>query len=472
MVNLTNITLMNQLTPKQIVEKLDQYIIGQTGAKKSVAVALRNRYRRQLMDESIRDEIIPKNILMIGPTGVGKTEIARRIAKIVRAPFSKVEATKFTEVGYVGRDVESMVRDLVEVSVRLVKEEKMQLVRVKAEKNAEKRLIKLLAPSQKKKQTTSQNPLEALFGGMNQPDESAEEEVDQELKNKRSQIEWRLQNGELDDEIVTVEVKEQQNPMLDMMRGAGMDQMNGMQDALSGMFPAKKKKRKVTVREAKKILFEDEASKLIDADELAAEGIHRAEQMGMIFIDEIDKIASKEGGGNAQVSREGVQRDILPIVEGSQISTKYGTVNTEYILFIAAGAFHMSKPSDLIPELQGRFPIRIELDKLTQEDFYKILTEPDNALIKQYKALLKTEGIDLIFTKEAVERIAEIAFQVNQDSDNIGARRLHTILEKLLEDLLFEAPEINMESIKVTENYVNEKLAPIMQNKDLTQFIL
>lgn len=472
MVNLTNITLMNQLTPKQIVEKLDQYIIGQTGAKKSVAVALRNRYRRQLMDESIRDEIIPKNILMIGPTGVGKTEIARRIAKIVRAPFSKVEATKFTEVGYVGRDVESMVRDLVEVSVRLVKEEKMQLVRVKAEKNAEKRLIKLLAPSQKKKQTTSQNPLEALFGGMNQPDESPEEEVDQELKNKRSQIEWRLQNGELDDEIVTVEVKEQQNPMLDMMRGVGMDQMNGMQDALSGMFPAKKKKRKVTVREAKKILFEDEASKLIDADELAAEGIHRAEQMGMIFIDEIDKIASKEGGGNAQVSREGVQRDILPIVEGSQISTKYGTVNTEYILFIAAGAFHMSKPSDLIPELQGRFPIRIELDKLTQEDFYKILTEPDNALIKQYKALLKTEGIDLIFTKEAVERIAEIAFQVNQDSDNIGARRLHTILEKLLEDLLFEAPEINMESIKVTENYVNEKLAPIMQNKDLTQFIL
>lgn len=463
---------MNQLTPKQIVEKLDQYIIGQTGAKKSVAVALRNRYRRQLMDESIRDEIIPKNILMIGPTGVGKTEIARRIAKIVRAPFSKVEATKFTEVGYVGRDVESMVRDLVEVSVRLVKEEKMQLVRVKAEKNAEKRLIKLLAPSQKKKQTTSQNPLEALFGGMNQPDETAEEEVDQELKNKRSQIEWRLQNGELDDEIVTVEVKEQQNPMLDMMRGAGMDQMNGMQDALSGMFPAKKKKRKVTVREAKKILFEDEASKLIDADELAAEGIHRAEQMGMIFIDEIDKIASKEGGGNAQVSREGVQRDILPIVEGSQISTKYGTVNTEYILFIAAGAFHMSKPSDLIPELQGRFPIRVELDKLTQEDFYKILTEPDNALIKQYKALLKTEGIDLIFTKEAVERIAEIAFQVNQDSDNIGARRLHTILEKLLEDLLFEAPEINMESIKVTENYVNEKLAPIMQNKDLTQFIL
>ncbi|NVS71675.1 ATP-dependent protease ATPase subunit HslU [Listeria monocytogenes] len=469
---MTNLTLMNQLTPKQIVEKLDQYIIGQTGAKKSVAVALRNRYRRQLMDESIRDEIIPKNILMIGPTGVGKTEIARRIAKIVRAPFSKVEATKFTEVGYVGRDVESMVRDLVEVSVRLVKEEKMQLVRVKAEKNAEKRLIKLLAPSQKKKQTTSQNPLEALFGGMNQPDESAEEEVDQELKNKRSQIEWRLQNGELDDEIVTVEVKEQQNPMLDMMRGAGMDQMNGMQDALSDMFPAKKKKRKVTVREAKKILFEDEASKLIDADELAAEGIHRAEQMGMIFIDEIDKIASKEGGGNAQVSREGVQRDILPIVEGSQISTKYGTVNTEYILFIAAGAFHMSKPSDLIPELQGRFPIRIELDKLTQEDFYKILTEPDNALIKQYKALLKTEGIDLIFTKEAVERIAEIAFQVNQDSDNIGARRLHTILEKLLEDLLFEAPEINMESIKVTENYVNEKLAPIMQNKDLTQFIL
>ncbi|KGL40004.1 HslU--HslV peptidase ATPase subunit [Listeria newyorkensis] len=461
------------LTPRQIVEKLDQYIIGQTGAKKSVAVALRNRYRRSLMADEIRDEVIPKNILMIGPTGVGKTEIARRIAKIVRAPFSKVEATKFTEVGYVGRDVESMVRDLVEVSVRLVKEEKMQIVRVKAEENAEKRLVKLLAPSKKKQKQASQNPLEMLFGGGNQQAEEETEPEDDTVRSKRSQIEWQLKSGDLDNDYVTVEVKEQQSPMADMFRGTGMDQMSGMQDAFSGLFPSKMKKRKVTVKEARKILFEDEASKLIDQDEVASEAILRAEQMGIIFIDEIDKIASGgQGGGNAQVSREGVQRDILPIVEGSQIATKYGTVNTEYILFIAAGAFHMSKPSDLIPELQGRFPIRIELDKLSQEDFVKILTEPDNALIKQYKALLKTEDIELVFTKEAVERLAEIAFHVNQETDNIGARRLHTILEKLLEDLLFEAPEITLESVTVTESYVNDKLATIMMDKDLTQFIL
>ncbi|MBC1434092.1 ATP-dependent protease ATPase subunit HslU [Listeria rocourtiae] len=461
------------LTPRQIVEKLDQYIIGQTGAKKSVAVALRNRYRRSLMSDEIRDEVIPKNILMIGPTGVGKTEIARRIAKIVRAPFSKVEATKFTEVGYVGRDVESMVRDLVEVSVRLVKEEKMQLVRVKAEENAEKRLVKLLAPSKKKQKQSSQNPLEMLFGGGNQQQEEEVEPEDETVRSKRSQIEWKLKSGDLDNDYVTVEVKEQQNPMADMFRGTGMDQMSGMQDAFSGLFPSKMKKRKVTVKEARKIIFEDEASKLIDQEEVSSEAILRAEQMGIIFIDEIDKIASGgQGGGNAQVSREGVQRDILPIVEGSQITTKYGTVNTEYILFIAAGAFHMSKPSDLIPELQGRFPIRIELDKLSQEDFVKILTEPDNALIKQYKALLKTEDIELIFTKEAVERLAEIAFHVNQETDNIGARRLHTILEKLLEDLLFEAPEITLETVTVTESYVNDKLATIMMDKDLTQFIL
>ncbi|EUJ51080.1 ATP-dependent protease ATPase subunit HslU [Paenilisteria rocourtiae] len=461
------------LTPRQIVEKLDQYIIGQTGAKKSVAVALRNRYRRSLMSDEIRDEVIPKNILMIGPTGVGKTEIARRIAKIVRAPFSKVEATKFTEVGYVGRDVESMVRDLVEVSVRLVKEEKMQLVRVKAEENAEKRLVKLLAPSKKKQKQSSQNPLEMLFGGGNQQQEEEVEPEDETVRSKRSQIEWKLKSGDLDNDYVTVEVKEQQNPMADMFRGTGMDQMSGIQDAFSGLFPSKMKKRKVTVKEARKIIFEDEASKLIDQEEVSSEAILRAEQMGIIFIDEIDKIASGgQGGGNAQVSREGVQRDILPIVEGSQITTKYGTVNTEYILFIAAGAFHMSKPSDLIPELQGRFPIRIELDKLSQEDFVKILTEPDNALIKQYKALLKTEDIELIFTKEAVERLAEIAFHVNQETDNIGARRLHTILEKLLEDLLFEAPEITLETVTVTESYVNDKLATIMMDKDLTQFIL
>ncbi|SQC65297.1 ATP-dependent protease ATPase subunit ClpY [Listeria fleischmannii subsp. fleischmannii] len=355
------------LTPRQIVERLDQYIVGQNGAKKSVAVALRNRYRRMMMDDELRDEIIPKNILMIGPTGVGKTEIARRIAKIVRAPFTKVEATKFTEVGYVGRDVESMVRDLVEVSVRLVKEEKMQLVRYKAEENAEKRIVKLLAPAVKKKQQTSQNPFEALFQGA-ATNQDEQEVVDDELKEKRNKLEYRIKNGELDSEIVTIEVTEQQNQMFDMFKGSGMDQMAGMQDAFSGLFPKKKKKRKVTVGEAKKILFEDEATKLIDQEEVSSEGIRRAEQMGIIFIDEIDKVASQNGDGNAQVSREGVQRDILPIVEGSQIATKYGTVNTEYILFIAAGAFHISKPSDLIPELQGRFPIRVEL-----ENFHKMI---------------------------------------------------------------------------------------------------
>lgn len=458
------------LTPRQIVDKLDQYIIGQNGAKKSVAVALRNRYRRSLMDETIRDEIIPKNILMIGPTGVGKTEIARRIAKLVHAPFTKIEATKYTEVGYVGRDVEAMIRDLVEVSVRLVKEEKMSEVYSKAQRNADNRVIKLLAPAQKKQKSQTTNPFEALFNQQQAQDE--DEEINDELKGKREQLLWRLRNGELDDEIVTVEVKEQQNPMVDMLRGSGMDQMNGMSDALSNMFPKQTKKRKVTVAEARKILQEDEASKLIDQDEVASLGIQRAEQLGIIFIDEMDKITGGGESSNGQVSREGVQRDILPIVEGSQVSTKYGTVNTEYILFIAAGAFHTSKPSDLIPELQGRFPIRVELEKLSKEDFIKILTEPDNALIKQYKALLKTEGIQLVFTKEAVERLADIAFEVNQETDNIGARRLHTILEKLLEDLLFEAPEITLEEVTITEKYVNEKLASIMQNRDLTEFIL
>ncbi|EUJ33313.1 ATP-dependent protease ATP-binding subunit HslU [Listeria floridensis FSL S10-1187] len=462
----------SKLTPRQIVERLDQYIVGQKGAKKSVAVALRNRYRRMMMDDAMRDEVIPKNILMIGPTGVGKTEIARRIAKIVKAPFTKVEATKFTEVGYVGRDVEAMVRDLVEVSVRLVKEEKMQTVRYRAEKNAEKRIIKLLAPAQKKKQTTSQNPFEALFQNAARQSEEESEVVDEDLRQKRNQLEDRLERGDLDEEMVTIEVTEQQNQMFDLMRGSGMDQMAGMQEAFSNLLPKNKKKRRVTVKEAKQILFEDEASKLIDSDEVAALAVRRAEQTGIIFIDEIDKVAVKSGAGSGQVSREGVQRDILPIVEGSQVATKYGLVNTEFILFIAAGAFHMSKPSDLIPELQGRFPIRIELDKLSQEDFIKILTEPDNALIKQYKALLQTEGIDLIFTKEAIERIAEIAFLVNQDTDNIGARRLHTILEKLLEDLLFEAPDINLESVTVTESYVNDKLESIIESKDLTQFIL
>ncbi|MEH7373686.1 MULTISPECIES: HslU--HslV peptidase ATPase subunit [Bacillaceae] len=461
------------LTPRQIVEKLDQYIIGQKDAKKAVAVALRNRYRRGLLNEKLRDEIIPKNILMIGPTGVGKTEIARRIAKIVGAPFIKVEATKFTEVGYVGRDVESMVRDLAETSVRLVKEERMQSVKERAEENANSRLVDLLVPSAKKT-SNYKNPLEMLFGGGNTSTEPETHQEDFSISEKRKIVKEKLALGQLEDEIVTVEVDEQAPSMFDMLQGSGIEQMGmNMQDALSSFMPKKRKKRKLTVREARKVLTSEEASKLIDMDEVNSEAIYRAEQAGIIFIDEIDKIASKNSGGSsADVSREGVQRDILPIVEGSTVVTKYGSVKTDHVLFIAAGAFHMAKPSDLIPELQGRFPIRVELTKLTVEDFFRILIEPDNALIKQYQALLETEGIQIEFSDDAIRRIAEVAFEVNQNTDNIGARRLHTILEKLLEDLSFEAPEISMEKITITPQYVDDKLGAISKNKDLSQFIL
>lgn len=461
------------LTPRQIVEKLDQYIIGQKDAKKAVAVALRNRYRRGLLNEKLRDEIIPKNILMIGPTGVGKTEIARRIAKIVGAPFIKVEATKFTEVGYVGRDVESMVRDLAETSVRLVKEERMQSVKERAEENANSRLVDLLVPSAKKS-NNFKNPLEMLFGGGNQSPETETQQEDYSITEKRKIVKERLALGQLEDEIVTVDVEEQTPSMFDMLQGSGIEQMGmNMQDALSSFMPKKRKKRKLTVREARKVLTSEEASKLIDMDEVSSEAIYRAEQNGIIFIDEIDKIASKNSGGSsADVSREGVQRDILPVVEGSTVVTKYGSVKTDHVLFIAAGAFHMAKPSDLIPELQGRFPIRVELTKLTVEDFFRILIEPDNALIKQYQALLETEGIQIEFSDDAIRRIAEVAFEVNQNTDNIGARRLHTILEKLLEDLSFEAPDISMEKITITPQYVDDKLGAISKNKDLSQFIL
>jgi ATP-dependent HslUV protease ATP-binding subunit HslU len=462
------------LTPRQIVERLDQYIIGQKDAKKAVAVALRNRYRRELLNEKLRDEVIPKNILMIGPTGVGKTEIARRMAKIVGAPFVKVEATKFTEVGYVGRDVESMVRDLVETSVRLVKEEKMQNVKERAEESANRRLIDLLVPAAKKS-NNYKNPLEMLFGGGNsqaEPDHDSSD--DYSLNEKRKVVKGKLDLGQLEDEIVTVEVEEQAPSMFDMLQGSGMEQMGmNMQDMLGGLLPKKQKKRKLTVREARKVLTNEEAQKLIDMDEVTQEAVFRAEQSGIIFIDEIDKIASKnQGGSSADVSREGVQRDILPVVEGSTVVTKYGSVKTDHILFIAAGAFHMAKPSDLIPELQGRFPIRVELTKLTVDDFFRILIEPDNALVKQYKALLETEGIQIEFSDDAIRRIAEVAFEVNQNTDNIGARRLHTILEKLLEDLSFEAPDISMEKVTITPQYVDEKLGAISKNKDLSQFIL
>ncbi|MCR4367677.1 HslU--HslV peptidase ATPase subunit [Bacillus sp. NEAU-CP5] len=462
------------LTPRQIVDRLDQYIVGQQDAKKAVAVALRNRYRRSLLDEKLRDEIVPKNILMMGPTGVGKTEIARRIAKLTGAPFIKIEATKFTEVGYVGRDVESMVRDLVETSVRLIKEEKISEVKEQAEENANKRIVRLLVPG-KKKQAGVKNPFEMLFGGSQAAnDDEADQQEEASLEEKRKRMAHQLALGELEDHYVSVEVEEQQPSMFDMLQGSGMEQMGmNMQDALSNLVPKKKKRRKMTVREARKVLTNEEAGKLIDMDEVGQEAVLRAEEGGIIFIDEIDKIAKNGGASSsADVSREGVQRDILPIVEGSTVVTKYGSVKTDHVLFIAAGAFHMAKPSDLIPELQGRFPIRVELSKLTVDDFVKILVEPDNALLKQYQALLQTEGISLEFSDEAIRKIAEVAYHVNQDTDNIGARRLHTILERLLEDLSFEAPDVTMEKVAITPQYVEEKLGTIANNKDLSQFIL
>ncbi|HZG61100.1 MAG TPA: HslU--HslV peptidase ATPase subunit [Anoxybacillus sp.] len=465
--------MKENLTPRQIVEKLDQFIVGQKEAKKAVAIALRNRYRRSLLDEKLRDEIVPKNILMIGPTGVGKTEIARRLAKLVGAPFVKVEATKFTEVGYVGRDVESMVRDLVETSVRLVKERKMNEVRDRAEEQANKRLVELLVPGKQKQ--TMKNPFELLFGGgQSTQQETSNSFDDQYIEEKRRQVAVKLANGELENELVTIEIEEQQAMMFDFLQGTGIEQMGmNMQDALSSLMPKKRKKRKLKVSEARKVLTNEEAQKLIDMDEVAQEAVQLAEQSGIIFIDEIDKIARKgQSASSADVSREGVQRDILPIVEGSTVMTKYGPVRTDYILFIAAGAFHMAKPSDLIPELQGRFPIRVELSKLTVDDFVRILVEPNNALIKQYTALLATEGIQLEFSDDAIRKIAEVAFEVNQNTDNIGARRLHTIMEKLLEDLSFEAPEITLQKVVITPQYVEQKLGNIVKNKDLSQFIL
>lgn len=465
------------LTPKQIVEQLDRYIIGQKEAKRSVAIALRNRYRRSKLDEKMREEIIPKNILMIGPTGVGKTEIARRLAKIVRAPFVKFEATKFTEVGYVGRDVESMIRDLVETSVRLVKEEKMKQVESRAETSANKRLIELLVPNENKAEQPK-NPLEFLFGGQAKGTSQAtsgeeDENINASLREKRLQVEKLLKLGELEDRLVSIEVTEQQNnQVFDLFQNAGMEQFGAnIQNLLGNLGPRQTKKKKLKVKDARRVLTREEAQKLLDMDEVTQEAVDRAEQSGIIFIDEIDKITGK-GQNSGEVSREGVQRDILPIVEGSTVMTKYGPVKTDYILFIAAGAFHLSKPSDLIPELQGRFPIRVELRSLSVDDFVNILVKPNNALIKQYKALLETEGIKIKFSDEAIHKMASIAYEVNQDTDNIGARRLHTILEKLLEDLSFEAPDITLQEILITPDYVDEKLSTIAKNRDLSQFIL
>jgi len=461
-----------ELTPKELTAHLDRYIIGQDKAKRAVAVAIRNRYRRSLLSDDEKSEIIPKNILMIGPTGVGKTEIARRIAKLVNAPFLKVEATKFTEVGYVGRDVESMIRDLTEAGVRIVREEQREAVKEHAVILAEERLIELLVP-EKKKSGSMQNPFEMLFGQKAEQEEPDYVEV-AEVKRKRSEIATSLKAGELEDQMVTVEVSAQQPSMFDALQGSGMEQMGtSMQDALSSLMPKKTVKRKMKVKDARIALEAEEADKLIDHDEISRRAIELTEQSGIIFIDEMDKIASRGGSGSsADVSREGVQRDILPIVEGSTVSTKYGTVKTDFILFIAAGAFHMSKPSDIIPELQGRFPIRVELDKLTKNDFERILKEPDFSLIRQYEKLLNTENVVLDFTDEAISRLAEIAFEVNDDTENIGARRLHTILEKLLEELSYEAADIGPATIKITPAYVDEKLKDIAKNKDLSHFIL
>jgi ATP-dependent HslUV protease ATP-binding subunit HslU len=461
------------LTPRQIVAELDKYIVGQKQAKKSVAVALRNRYRRSLLPEHTQDDIVPKNILMIGPTGVGKTEIARRLAKLVGAPFVKVEATKFTEVGYVGRDVESMIRDLIETSMRMVKLERTEKVKDKAEEAANERIVHILAPSQSKSKN-QRNPFEMIFGnnGNNTP-EQEEPEADTNVAERRRKIKFDLLSGKLEEDIIEIDVEDTAPNMMDMFAGQGNDQMGmNMQEMFGSLLPRRTKKRKLAIKEARKVLIQEEASKLIDMDDVTQESIRRAEQTGIIFIDEIDKVASQGRGSGPDVSREGVQRDILPIVEGSTVMTKYGPVKTDYILFMAAGAFHVAKPSDLIPELQGRFPIRVELNSLSLEEFVSILTEPQNALTKQYVDLLRTENIEIEFSDEAIREIAKLAESVNQNTENIGARRLHTILEKLLEDLSYEAPELTLERMVITPEYVREKLNDIAQDRDLSQYIL
>ncbi|KQY83109.1 Clp protease [Paenibacillus sp. Root52] len=461
------------LTPRQIVAELDKYIVGQKQAKKSVAVALRNRYRRSLLPEQTQDDIVPKNILMIGPTGVGKTEIARRLAKLVGAPFVKVEATKFTEVGYVGRDVESMVRDLIETSLRMVKLERTEKVKDKAEEAANERIVHILAPSQSKTKN-QRNPFEMIFGNNgNHVPEQEEAEPDTNVAERRRKIKFDLLSGKLEDDVIEIDVEDTTPNMMDMFAGQGNDQMGmNMQEMFGSLLPRRTKKRKLAIKEARKVLIQEEASKLIDMDDVTQESIRRAEQTGIIFIDEIDKVASQGRGSGPDVSREGVQRDILPIVEGSTVMTKYGPVKTDYILFMAAGAFHVAKPSDLIPELQGRFPIRVELNSLTLDEFVSILTEPKNALTKQYVDLLRTENIEIEFSDEAIREIAKLAESVNQNTENIGARRLHTILEKLLEDLSFEAAELTLERMVITPEYVREKLNDIALDRDLSQYIL
>ncbi|KRN85820.1 ATP-dependent protease ATPase subunit HslU [Ligilactobacillus acidipiscis] len=467
-------------TPKQIVKELDRYVIGQDEAKKAIAVALRNRYRRMQLPEEMQEEVTPKNLLMIGPTGVGKTEIARRLAKIVNAPFVKVEATKFTEVGYVGRDVESMVRDLVESAYKMEQDRLYAEVRSEAVANADKRLVKLLVPAQRKQ--TQQNQQENFMqmmrdlqsGKMPQglaSQEDEEGEVNDQVRNERLSVSEKLKRGQLENEEVTIKIddpSQNNNNSSDMLNQMGID----LNDALSSLVPKRKVTRTMSVTDTREVLVQEESEKLVNVADLADAAIKRAENTGIIFIDEIDKITSQSKQNSGEVSREGVQRDILPIVEGSAIKTKYGFINTDHILFIASGAFQDSKPSDLIAELQGRFPIRVELNDLSAEDFVKILTEPDNALVKQYIALINTDNISVTFTIEAIRKIANIAFAVNRDTDNIGARRLHTILERLLQDLLYEGPDMQMGEITITEAYVEQKIGKIAADKDLAHYIL